>query len=189
MGFLVKSLCLGVFFDPPRWLRTRRLRSPTTVCEFETGRDRTSQWLAIALPITEGVLRSDSRCFPHSAHSLYGAKFYTPPPPHPWKYPSSGGGGVLKRGGGIKSCRGGLQNIPPPPRWKRYSRQNGGGIWFLPGLYHPPNIVRTETDYWMNSGEGGSSIFSDSLMELIAFRLLPVICPARRAKPENYWKR
>ena len=28
----------------------------------------------------------------------YGAKFYTPPPPHPWKYPSRGGG-CIKRGG------------------------------------------------------------------------------------------
>ena len=27
------------------------------------------------------------------------------------------------------------------------------------------------------------------LLELITFRPIPVICPARRAKPENYWKR
>ena len=27
-----------------------------------------------------------------------------------------------------------------------------------------------------------------SFLELIAFRLVPVICPAIRAKPENYWK-
>ena len=27
------------------------------------------------------------------------------------------------------------------------------------------------------------------LLELIPFRLIPVIRPARKAKPENYWKR
>ena len=30
----------------------------------------------------------------------YGAKFYTPPPPHPWKYPPRGGG-CIKPGGGV----------------------------------------------------------------------------------------
>ena len=43
-----------------------------------------------------------------------GQILYTPPPPHPWKYPSRGGG-CIKEGGRIKSCRGGLQNTPPPP--------------------------------------------------------------------------
>ena len=31
--------------------------------------------------------------------------------------------------------------------------------------------------------------FEDFLLELIAFRLISVICLARRAKPENSWKR
>ena len=34
----------------------------------------------------------------------------------------------------------------------------------------------------------GPVIFKMFLLELITFRLLPVICPARRGKPENYWK-
>ena len=32
-------------------------------------------------------------------------------------------------------------------------------------------------------------LFKSFLLELIAFRLIPAICPARRAKPENDWKR
>ena len=32
----------------------------------------------------------------------------------------------------------------------------------------------------------GPIIFKTFLLELIAFSLIPVICPARRAKPENY---
>ena len=32
-------------------------------------------------------------------------------------------------------------------------------------------------------------IFLTFLLEFKAFRLIPVICPVRRAKPENYWKR
>ena len=35
----------------------------------------------------------------------------------------------------------------------------------------------------------GPVVFKTSLLELIAFRLIPVICPARLVKPENYWKR
>ena len=27
------------------------------------------------------------------------------------------------------------------------------------------------------------------LLVLIPFRLIPVVCPARRTKPENHWKR
>ena len=41
--------------------------------------------------------------------------------------------------------------------------------------------------YWMNSGKGGSNLYLETLLlELIAFRLIPVICSARRAKSENY---
>ena len=32
-------------------------------------------------------------------------------------------------------------------------------------------------------------IFKTFLLEIIAFRPIPVICPARGVKPENYWKR
>ena len=35
----------------------------------------------------------------------------------------------------------------------------------------------------------GPVIFKELLLELIAFRLIPVISPARREKPVNYWKR
>ena len=35
----------------------------------------------------------------------------------------------------------------------------------------------------------GPVIFRISFLDLTAFRQIPVICPARRAKPENYWKR
>ena len=35
----------------------------------------------------------------------------------------------------------------------------------------------------------GPVILRTFLLEFIAFRLIPVICPARRAKPEKYWKR
>ena len=35
----------------------------------------------------------------------------------------------------------------------------------------------------------GPVIFKTFLLELIAFRPIPVICPARGVKPENYWTR
>ena len=35
----------------------------------------------------------------------------------------------------------------------------------------------------------GPVIFMKFLLELKDFRLIPDISPARRAKPENYWKR
>ena len=35
----------------------------------------------------------------------------------------------------------------------------------------------------------GPVIFKTFLLELIAFRPIPAICPARGVKPENYWKR
>ena len=34
----------------------------------------------------------------------------------------------------------------------------------------------------------GPVISKTFFLEFIAFRLIPVICPARRAKPENHWK-
>ena len=34
----------------------------------------------------------------------------------------------------------------------------------------------------------GPVIFKTFLLELIAFRPIPVICPARGVKTENYWK-
>ena len=53
-------------------------------------------------------------------------------------------------------------------------------------LYH---TVRAEIITELIPERAGPVIFKTFLLELIAFRLIPVICPARRAKPENYWKR
>ena len=41
----------------------------------------------------------------------------------------------------------------------------------------------------IHSGKGGSSDFCDVSLASAAFRLTPKICPARRAKTENCWKR
>ena len=34
----------------------------------------------------------------------------------------------------------------------------------------------------------GQIVLKTFLLKLIAFRLIPVICPARRAKPEDCWE-
>ena len=51
------------------------------------------------------------------------------------------------------------------------------------------NTVRAEIITELIPKRAGPVILKTFLLELIAFRLIPVICPARRAKPENYWKR
>ena len=48
--------------------------------------------------------------------------------------------------------------------------------------------VRAEIITELILERAGPVIFKTFLLELIAFRLIPVICPARRTKPENYWK-
>ena len=48
--------------------------------------------------------------------------------------------------------------------------------------------VRAETITELILERAGPVIFKTLLLELIAFGLNPVICPARRAMPENYWK-
>ena len=45
--------------------------------------------------------------------------------------------------------------------------------------------VRAEIITELISERVGPVIFQNFLLELIAFRLIPVISPARRAKPEN----
>ena len=63
-----------------------------------------------------------------------GAEFYTPPPPHPYKYPSRCGG-CIKGGGRIKFLpRGGSEYTPPPPSpekclWARNGGGGGGGVY------------------------------------------------------------
>ena len=47
--------------------------------------------------------------------------------------------------------------------------------------------VRTEIITELIPERVGPVIFKTFLLEFITFRLIPVICPARRAKPENYW--
>ena len=47
--------------------------------------------------------------------------------------------------------------------------------------------AETATEFILESV--GPVSFKKVLLEFRAFRLIPVICPARRAKPENYCKR
>ena len=49
--------------------------------------------------------------------------------------------------------------------------------------------VRAEIITELILKRAGPVIFKTFLLELIAFRPIPVICPARGVKPENYWKR
>ena len=49
--------------------------------------------------------------------------------------------------------------------------------------------VRAEIIAELILKRAGPVIFKTFVLELIAFRPIPVICPARGVKPENYWKR
>ena len=49
--------------------------------------------------------------------------------------------------------------------------------------------VRAEIITELFLKRAGPVIFKTFLLELIVFRPIPVICPARGVKPENYWKR
>ena len=51
------------------------------------------------------------------------------------------------------------------------------------------NAVRAEIVTELIPERVGPIIFNSFLLELITFTPVPVICTARRAKPENYWKR
>ena len=51
------------------------------------------------------------------------------------------------------------------------------------------NTVRAEIITELILERAGPVILKTLLLELIAFRPIPAICPARGAKPENYWKR
>ena len=55
--------------------------------------------------------------------------------------------------------------------------------------YFLVTTVHAETITELSLTRAGPVIFMISLPDLRAFRPIPVICPARRAKPENYWKR
>ena len=50
------------------------------------------------------------------------------------------------------------------------------------------HAVRAEVITELIPERVGPVIFKTLLLELIAFRPIPVVCPARRTKPENYWK-
>ena len=60
--------------------------------------------------------------------------------------------------------------LPPPPSKTRFC------------------TVRAEIITELILKRAGPVIFKTFLLELIAFRPIPVICPARGVKPENYWK-
>ena len=49
--------------------------------------------------------------------------------------------------------------------------------------------VRAEIITELILKRAGPVIFKTLLLELVAFGPIPVICPARGVKPENYWKR
>ena len=49
--------------------------------------------------------------------------------------------------------------------------------------------ARAETITEFILERAGQIFLKTFLLELIAFRLIPVICAARRAKPESCWKR
>ena len=57
------------------------------------------------------------------------------------------------------------------------------------GSQHPSPTVRAEIITELILKRAGPVIFKTFLLELIAVRPIPVICPARGVKPENYWKR
>ena len=51
------------------------------------------------------------------------------------------------------------------------------------------STVRAEIIAELILKRAGPVIFKTFLLELIAFRPIPVICPAGGVQPENYWKR
>ena len=64
------------------------------------------------------------------------------------------------------------------------------GVCFVKILFcffYKVNCAKIITEFILE--RAGPIIFKTFLLELIAFRLLPVTSPARGARPENYWKR
>ena len=55
--------------------------------------------------------------------------------------------------------------------------------------WHDDITVRAEIITELILERAGQVIFKTFLLKLIAFTPIPVIFPAREAKPENYWKR
>ena len=56
-------------------------------------------------------------------------------------------------------------------------------------FWDTPTTVRAEIITELILKRAGPVIFKTFSLELIAFRPIPVICPAREVMPENYWKR
>ena len=91
------------------------------------------------------------------------------------------------------------QKEPPPPRpktlsghclsgsyrlSKRHCRQikiTFGLICILLQIQMQTKYCPRRNHYWINSGKGGSNNLKDCFAG--------IICPSRRVKPENYWKR
>ena len=60
--------------------------------------------------------------------------------------------------------------------------------WITSGCAHREYCPLRNYD-WISSGKGKSSHFWTFFLEFLHFRLIPVMCPARKTKPEIYWKR
>ena len=90
--------------------------------------------LAYIITHTKETASTEDLLYP--SRTFTGPNFIHPHPPHPWKYPSRGGG-CIKGGGGVKnSCRVGPQNIhphpPSPGKWLlARSGGEGGGAYII----------------------------------------------------------
>ena len=89
----------------------------------------------------------------------------------------------------------------PPPRPRSTSFENITNPMFMAKICHwltgkhssigawpSTNTIRAEIVTESILKRSGPIIFETFLLELNAFRLIPVICSATRAKPQNYWK-
>ena len=79
--------------------------------------------------------------------------------------------------------------MAPKPCALHWATANGGDphhSFFWGGTYY---TVRAEMITELILKRAGPVIFKTFLLELIAFRPIPVICTARGVKPENFWKR
>ena len=81
------------------------------------------------------------------------------------------------------------ENAPPRPSGNCYNRtsQESQPMIFKELLASANMyLICAKT---INSGKGLADNRKSPLLEFSAFRLIPVICPARRAKQESYWNR
>ena len=91
---------------------------------------------------------------------------------------------VLRRGGVIEGTRCLEGRNTPFRRARPPSRAPYSLMWCI-----TTSTVRAGIITELSLERAGPVIFKTFLLELIAFRPIPVNCPARGVKPENYWKR